>query len=85
MDGGWEEKEKADISLQVRIFLYRILLFSPFEKENLKPDINNWGNATRARKSALQLENIKVLQNRKILASENSETDLLRLHGEVPG
>lgn len=85
MDGGWEEKEKADISLQVRIFLYRILLFSPFEKENLKPDINNWGNPTRARKSALQLENIKVLQNRKILASENSETDLLRLHGEVPG
>lgn len=69
----------------MRIFLYRILLFSPFEKENLKPDINNWGNATRAQKSTLQLQNVKVLQVQKIWASENSETELLRFNVEVPG
>lgn len=50
-----------------------------------RPDIDNCGSGTPALKSALQLENMlsKVLQDLKIMASKNSESDLLDFTGEL--
>lgn len=49
-------KKKLIVSLHVKIFLYT--LFSLFEKENMRPDIDDWRNGTGAQKSTLQLGNM---------------------------
>lgn len=52
--------------------------FSPFEKESMRPDIDNWGNGIRAPKSTPVGEHVKKgLAGLEVMVSQNSETELV--------
>lgn len=74
MEGG---KKKLVLTCMCKFSHTEYCWFSPFEKESMRLDIDNWGNGIRAPKSTPVGERVKEsLARLEVLVFQNSEAEL---------